>query len=229
MNLSDLILYVAILGFSAYALITMVLAVRRDSDWQAQLDDFVSRHDYRARPAPPPTLDAEVDLQTLQRRFSRDPTLLEPAADTQVYTGRIDQHEVRLDDVWHRPGLFGGARPHLRFSVSLPDAPRDLQVRPAGRLRLWLRRLLPDRGDRFRQANNLIIDLARGAGAQARQRHYLSRKRLHIMQSYAAHHGGLHIRDGRLWLVHRRDRRGLDLEALYTDVQALIKLLAERG
>jgi hypothetical protein len=227
-SITDLILYIAVLAFSAYALITMMLAVRRDSDWQAQLEAFVSRHGYRARPAPAPATDS-IDLSTLRRSFGRDPTLLDPAADSEIHLGQIDHHRVRLDEVWYKPGLFSSSRLHLRFHVPLPDAPRDLQVRPAGRLWRWWQRLAPDRGDRFRQAHSLSFRLARSASMQARQRHYLSRKRLLAMQRYAARHGGVHIRDGQLWLVHRRDRRGFSLETLYTDVQALVRLLGERG
>lgn len=175
----------------------------------------------------------QVGAETVRRWRSDNPALKRPAPGTVVFRGMHGGYPFLMDEVWVS-GWLGGVRrrePMLRMAVELPDLPATLEVAPGG---MWMRLtgragLLEPRLDRPRRGRLVAIHSRRPV-LRAKERIFLTRERRRILEEFEAQAGGVHIADGRLFVIRPRlTITAPDLAAMYDDIGALAQRLATSG
>ena len=169
-------------------------------------------------------------LRGVWRRLRRrDPSEGQPGLGEVVFRGTLDGLPFVIDEVWHNRWL-GNAwqrRLYLRMAVELPETPPGLEVRPGG---IWAR-LSGKAGLRrvgmTAHEGVLVARFSRRPVDQARERMFLNHERRRLLESAQATFGGVHVHDGRLYLVHPRFQVNVPvLDRMY---HGIAELAAEIG
>ncbi len=161
--------------------------------------------------------EAAGDLrQMLRRGLSSNPAVKQSVPGSIVLRGDIHALPFMVDQVaanrwlgntWQRQSF-------LRMAVELPQLPRSLQVRPAGPwARFTGRAGLGRRSAQRRDSGRLVATFSKRPVDQAKERLFLNQERCRILEAYEAGRGGLHIYDGKLFLI----RRGFEVDARELD------------
>ncbi len=187
----------------------------------------------KALAAVPPASDkpARDGGASAHRRHSSNPAAARPARGGAVFRGQLEGLPITLDEAWGGRSAANAwqGQPYLRLSVALPDAPRSLELRPAGladvlRGRAGLLRRPGRDGDRGR----LVARFSRRPLDRSKERMFLSDARRRILEDFEAEHGGLHMYDGRLFVIrHRFDVNVRELDRLYDALGSLVRTLRE--
>jgi len=175
----------------------------------------------------------DVGREALRRWRSDNPAIKRPPPGSRVFRGVYDGWPFFIDEVWVSAWLGGMRRRELllRFAIALPDLPPTLEVAPARLLdRLAGRAGLVEPRMGAPRRGNLVAKYSTRPVVRAKERIFLTSERRRVLEEYQARTGGVHIGDGKLFLIRPRFMvSGPDLAALYDDIGELARMLAARG
>lgn len=168
--------------------------------------------------------------RSLRRWLSANPALKHPDRNGPLFVGEHAGFPCAIDEVsmnswigspWQR-------KRYLRLCIVPPEIPTTLALRPA-RLRdriLGRAGLLRSRTT-AEHRGGLVATLSKRPIVQARERMFLNNARRHLLEQYQARNDGIHLYDGRLYLVRDRfEITGPELDRLHADAGALAAALA---
>ncbi len=155
----------------------------------------------------------------------RDPSEGQPGLGEVVFRGTIDGLPFVIDEVWHNRWLSNAwqRRLCLRMAVELPETPPGLEVRPGG---VWAR-LSGKAGLRrvgmTAHEGVLVARFSKRPVDQARERMFLNHERRRLLEAAQATLGGVHVHDGRLYIVHPRFQVNVPvLDRMYHGIVELV-------
>ncbi|MGL1832212.1 hypothetical protein ACKVEX_01250 [Rhodocyclaceae bacterium SMB388] len=168
--------------------------------------------------------------RSLQRWLSTNPALKHPDRNGPMFVGEHAGFPYSIDEVSVN-SWFGSPwqrKRYLRLCIVPPEIPTTLALRPA-RLRdriLGRAGLLRSRTT-AKHRGGLVATLSKRPIVQARERMFLNDARRQLLEQYQARSDGIHLHDGRLYLIRDRfEITGPELDRLHGDAGALAAALA---
>jgi hypothetical protein len=125
---TDVVLLALVVVFAGWALRSMVRARRTDAGRREFLVAFAAGQGLREREAVGPRSEADVTVESMMRRWSRNPALADPPGGSLVLEGTLDGLPFVVDEVWVRKWWSSLRDAHLRMAVELPGLPSGLKV-----------------------------------------------------------------------------------------------------
>lgn len=179
------------------------------------------------------TGQANSPAGSLRRWLSTNPALKHPDRNGPMFIGEHAGFPFAIDEVrvntW-----FGSAwqrKRYLRLCIVPPEIPTTLALRPA-RLRdriLGRAGLLRSRAP-AKHRGGLVATLSKRPIVQAHERMFLNDARRRLLEQYQARNDGIHLHDGRLYLIRDRfEITGPELDRLHADAGELARALASAG
>jgi len=192
---------------------------------------FAAEHGLREKEAVGPRAEADVTVESLMRRWSRNPALADPPRGSRVLEGTLDGLPFVVDEVWVRRWWSSLRDAYLRMAVELPGLPSGLSVFPAGRIRRLVRRVKPGAESGYTgRLSRLAVSFSRRAEERVREELFLTPHRRQALEDYAEGAGDASLCGGRLFVIRPWKATGkADLARQVQEIGLLAQRLVGHG
>lgn len=228
MDSADILILASVLGLGGWALYRKIpRSIRSDNEWRIELQHFTrTKNLVEETVAKGPgeyALDTKITWKWIKNVWSRNPATTTPPKGSAVFKGTLKGFEFFVDTVLIRKSFADWDDEYLRMTIILPGIPPTLTIYPAGRMKRLVSGVkLTQRPPYHGQAGGSTAIFSTNAGDHARERDFLTNRRLRILEEFEEKSGGVYVYDRKISLIKRRNgARQINLHAVYNDLYVL--------